>query len=92
MGRLISLAAVSLGQAGLASAAPTCTRIASQWAVVFPAECTVWFQQVGTRQGLSPASCTQVRLWFVTAYEFFVPNLSCSRTNLKWAHERHMIL
>eukprot|EP00752_Nemacystus_decipiens_P009533 g8521.t1 len=59
MGRLASLAGVFLGQAGLASAAPTCTRVASQWAVVFPAECTLWFQQVGSRQGIRPESCNQ---------------------------------
>lgn len=68
MGRLVSLAAVFLGQAGFASAAPTCTRIASQWAVVFPAECTVWFQQAGRRQGGVPESCSQVCMWFVIAY------------------------
>ncbi len=61
MGRLVSLAAVAVlvgEQAGFASAAPTCSRVTSQWAVVFPAECTVWFQQ-GTL-GSPPDSCSQV--------------------------------
>lgn len=61
MGRLVSVAAMFLGQAGLASAAPTCTRVASQWAVVFPADCTMWFEQLEDRQELSPETCSQVR-------------------------------
>lgn len=62
-GRAASLAAVLLGLqlAGLASGAPTCERVASQWAVIFSAECTQWFQQIGSRRGSPPESCIQVR-------------------------------
>lgn len=63
MARLVILAAAVLGQVGLASAAPTCTRVASQWAVVFPAECTMWSQQVGRQEGPRPDSCSQVCTW-----------------------------
>ncbi|CAN0128454.1 unnamed protein product, partial [Ectocarpus sp. 12 AP-2014] len=60
-GRAASLAAVLLGlqQAGLAFAVPTCERVASQWAVIFSAECTQWFQQIGSRRGSPPESCIQ---------------------------------
>ena len=63
MGRLASIAAVAVlvgEQAGSASAAPTCSRVTSQWAVVFPAECTVWFEQAELTQGGAPDSCSQV--------------------------------
>ncbi|CAM9902853.1 unnamed protein product, partial [Ectocarpus fasciculatus] len=60
-GRAASLAAVLLGLqlAGLASGAPTCERVASQWAVIFSAECTQWFQQIGSRRDSPPESCIQ---------------------------------
>ncbi|CAM9697614.1 unnamed protein product, partial [Hapterophycus canaliculatus] len=60
VGRAVSLAATLVGQrAGFAYAAPTCTRVASQWAVVFSAECTQWFKQMGRTRGSEPESCTQ---------------------------------
>lgn len=60
-GRLVYLTAVFVGQlVGFASAAPKCTRVANQWAVVFPAECTEWFEQTRGRRGSAPESCSQV--------------------------------
>lgn len=103
MGRLISLAAVFVGQAGFTSAAPTCKRVASQWAVVFPAECTMWYQLTGGRRGSAPESCNQVRravvyhCWWCslssrTGGEFcsILPLTLEKRTKLKKVHEQHM--
>lgn len=58
----VGLASVALavGQASLASAAPTCAREASQLTVVFSVECTKWFQEAGHEKGEMPKQCTQV--------------------------------
>eukprot|EP00904_Undaria_pinnatifida_P007046 jgi/Undpi1/3471/HiC_scaffold_16.g06843.m1 len=57
----VGLASVALavGQASLASAAPTCAREASQLTVVFSVECTKWFQEAGHEKGEMPKQCTQ---------------------------------
>ena len=58
----VGLASVALvvGQASLVSAAPTCSREATQLTVVFSEECTQWFQKSGSKKGKMPEQCNQV--------------------------------
>lgn len=58
----VGLASMALvvGQAGLATAFPSCSREASQLTAVFSDECTQWFQKSGRRKGEMPQQCNQV--------------------------------
>lgn len=64
--RVVSIVALLSTWVDFALAAPTCSRVATQWSVVFSEECTRWYQQQsrgheGREMSTPPKGCTQVR-------------------------------
>lgn len=52
--------ALVVGRASLATAAPSCSREASQLTVAFSEDCTQWFQKADPGKGKMPEQCNQV--------------------------------
>lgn len=56
----LTFLALAIATRNVASAAPTCSRVASQWTALFTAECTEWFRSGEPGSRTFPKECGQV--------------------------------